>query len=364
MYLETLHIENLRNLFEVDLSLSPGFNYFTGANGAGKTALLEAVHMLARGRSFRTSKTTAVINDAADELLVRVKLRGGAGEQHQLAMTKNRRGETQLRIDGQPERKISETARLLPVQTLLPSAPDLVLGGPAPRRAFLDWGLFHVEPAFLEASRRYRRVLTQRNAWLKAAPEGVSLSQDPWYEQLLALSQTLSSYRDAYIAALDAHFQPALHELAPELAIRLSMDWGGLGGPAEVAKKLGESFPRDVKFGVTHRGPHRADLLFTSGGHIAAETVSRGQAKLIASAIVLAQAEHLYATTRQRSVFLIDDFGAELDAEHWQRFVETLVGMECQVLATSTAPLAQHWFDERSTPAVFHVKQGKVAPAA
>ena len=76
------------------------------------------------------------------------------------------------------------------------------------------------------------------------------------------------------------------------------------------------------------------------------------------------RAEHLYAATGQRSVFLIDDFGAELDPEHWRRFVETLVAMECQVLATSTAPLASDWFDERSTPRVFHVKQGKVAAAA
>ncbi len=366
MYLKTLHIEHFRNINCADLALSPGLNYFHGDNGAGKTALLEAVYMLARGRSFRTAKVAALINHAADRLLMRAELGADVSSDvnhavaHMIAMSKDRSGQTELRIDGEKERRISETARLLPVQVLLPSAADLVLGSPAERRSFLDWGLFHVEPQFLEVSRRYRRVLSQRNAWLKTAADTETPQSDPWFEQLCSLSTEMGRFRQGYLDEFQGAFCSALARLAPELEIDLELDWGGLESSAEVVKKLSDSFSRDVKFGVTHRGPHRADLLFVTGGRVAAEIVSRGQAKLIASAALLAQAEHLYAVRQQKSVFLIDDFGAELDAGHWRQFTETLVALGCQILATSTMPLEAAALAQTAEIRMFHVKQGEI----
>ncbi len=362
MYLKTLHIAHFRNISSADLALSPGLNYFHGDNGAGKTALLEAVYMLARGRSFRTAKATTLIDHAADGLLLRATLEGEGEFGHTLAMSKDRSGQTALRIDGEKERRISETARLLPVQVLLPSAADLVLAGPADRRSFLDWGLFHVEPQFLDVSRRYRRVLSQRNAWLKTALDSETPQTDPWFEQLCGLSADMSDMRQRYLDNFQPAFADALARLAPELEVTLALDWGGLASAAEIEKKLSDSFSRDVKFGVTHRGPHRADLLFVTGGRVAAEIVSRGQAKLIASAALLAQAEHLYAVRQQKSVFLIDDFGAELDAGHWRQFTATLVALGCQILATSTTPLDAAVRAQTDAIRVFHVKHGSIDP--
>ena len=147
------------------------------------------------------------------------------------------------------------------------------------------------------------------------------------------------------------------------MKVILEYNWGGLKSAQEAAKKLSETWPRDVKFGMTHRGPHRADLLFMAAEQVAAETVSRGQAKLISSAAILAQAELLYEHSNTKSLFLIDDFGAELDAEHWRHFLSTLLELECQVIATSTEPLdqTQEWVKGLSGLRVFHVEHGNIA---
>ena len=366
MYLEKLHLQNLRNLNTQDLEFSAGFNYLYGANGAGKTAVLEAIHLLARGRSFRSHKVAAIISYAEQALIVRGEVLIDDGQRRTLALSKSRSGKTELRLNAQRQSRASALAKYMPVLTLLPDAAELVLGGPGERRGFIDWGLFHVEPQFLELSRNYRRVLKQRNAWLKSlARPGAEpdFGDDPWLSQLLTLSQQINAIRADYLDRLTGHFGSVLSQMSPDLDVSLEYYWGGLISVEESEKKLGESWLRDVKFGMTHRGPHRSDLLFTLQGHQAADIVSRGQAKLIASAAILAQAELLYKHSNIKSLFLIDDFGAELDVEHWRQFLGTLLGLECQVIATSTEPLDfdQDWVQGLIGLQVFHVEHGKIS---
>ncbi len=361
MYLQRFHISNFRNLTEQSVELSPGFNFVHGANGAGKTALLEAIHVLARGRSFRTPKISTIIAHGQSQLVIRGEVINSVGQRLTLASSKSRSGRTELRINGHSEMRASALAKHLPVQTLLPHAADLVLGGPGERRGFLDWGVFHVEQRFVEVSRSYRRVLNQRNAWLKSlGGDDPGMLGDPWMTQLCALGTQIGQMREVYVDQFTPLFHRALNQLSPQLNVELEYEWGGLVGADQAEKKLGEAWSRDVKFGVTHRGPHRADLRFTAGGQDVSETVSRGQAKLIASAAILAQAELLYQHSNAKSLILIDDFGAELDAGHWQQFLGTLLALECQVIATSTLGLdaAQSWIGGLQDLRVFHVKHG------
>jgi DNA replication and repair protein RecF len=371
MYLEWLQVQNFRNISSSMIEFSPGFNYIYGPNGAGKTALLEAIYLLARGRSFRTHKIQPVISDGEKELLVRAGAKpdsredGTEGRDHELAIAKSYGGATTLRLDGTSQARASSLARVLPVQTLLPDAAELIFGSPGLRRGFVDWGLFHVEPSFLDVSTRYRRVLAQRNAWLKTLEAPIqSLTADPWSQQLIELAAAVSVHRDQYVKTLTPYFQDLLRSLSEDLDIELSYDWGGLESTDLVEKKLSESLSRDVKFGMTHRGPHRADLRVHRKGHPAAESLSRGQGKLVASAASLAQAKLLYARTGVKCVFLIDDFGAELDESHWGLFLHTLLNLNCQVIATSTGPLDQQaGMEAVNNLAVFHVKHGVVTPS-
>ncbi len=169
MRLIRLEISGVRNLsVRCDRLLPRTLNLFVGPNGAGKTAILEAVHLLARGRSFRSStgrvghstRAEALIGSRCDSMMsIEVSVSVG--------LVKHRGNRTELHLNEVPERRLSEVARLMPIQLTLPDSSDLVFGAPQERRRFVDWGTFHVEPSYLDVLRDYQRALHQRNALLR-----------------------------------------------------------------------------------------------------------------------------------------------------------------------------------------------------
>ena len=334
MRFQQLDIRDVRNLKSVSIPLVDGFNFFFGNNGAGKTALLEAVHLLCRGRSFRTSKVQTLIGHDANELLVRARGRDEWRGMVSLAVRKDRQGHTDLRLDGNAERRISEIARLTPLQVMLPDIAELVFGGPGERRRWLDWGTFHVKHEYLVALREYLRVLKQRNALLKTQPTPQQLA--PWTEQLIELATIVTGHRQDYLMRLIPRLVGVLSRLAPELRIECEYQCGW-DPTVGLEKVLGESHERELKFGVTQAGPHRADVLLCVGGAPAGSVLSRGQAKLVASALLVSQALLLSDEEKRTSIFLIDDMGAELDLLHNQSLLELLRDTGAQILATGTA---------------------------
>ena len=333
MHLRRLHIDGLRNISAVTLELGAGFNYLYGDNGAGKTAILEAVHVLARGRSFRASSIERLVNKRSGALLVRAEVSNRSGI-HRLGFARTD-AKNHYRIDGLQAEGFSHLAAQVAVQTLLPNASDLVYAGPGERRRFLDWGLFHVKHDHLSVARQYNRALLQRNAWLKAQRGRTpSWQEDPWVAAVLSYGLSLNRNRSLYVQRLELPFRRALASLSEDMEFTLSYRWGGLQDESEGREKMSESFSRDVKLGATQRGPHRADLLIIAGevrgqsnsdltqsNHAvnsgAGETLSRGQAKIAASALMLAQVELQRQEVGENTIVLIDDFGAELDAQHW-----------------------------------------------
>jgi len=359
---DRLEISFFRNLSSVTLDLNPGLNFFYGANGAGKTAVLEAVHLLGRGRSFRTHRARTLIQHDAEALTVRATIDDEQRGVQTVAMSKNLAGQTELKINGLTERRLSEAARLVPLQVMLPEIAELVFGGPQNRRQWLDWGTFHVKPEYLRSLRDYLRILKQRNAALKAAP-GAGSDLGPWTTQLVEAAEIVDAHRVDYLQAFVPEFEYTVGRLAPELEIALVYQRGWPDGES-LDKVLGEWGPREVKSGATQAGPHRADIELRAGGSKASAVLSRGQGKAIASALKVGQARLLAESARRSSVFLIDDIGAELDESHNSRFFEMLDEMGCQILATSTQkPVNANPFTGE-TINVFHVEHGTVHRSA
>jgi DNA replication and repair protein RecF len=364
MRLIRLEISGVRNLSGVSLECSRGLNLFVGSNGAGKTAILEAIHLLARGRSFRSTTAESVIQRGSEYLMVRARLEDEHRGVVSVGLAKHRGNRTELHLNEVPERRLSDVARLMPIQLALPDSSDLVFGAPQERRRFVDWGTFHVEPAYLDQLRDYQRALAQRNALLRylkgQQSESTERELDVWTERLIGLASRVDRARQSYVARLFPVVLMKLGSLAPEVGLAISYRTGWREGET-LEDCLRESAVRDVKFGLTHYGPHRGDVRLSVDAGAAAATLSRGQAKVVASALRLAQAQLTNEIGGRQSVFLIDDVGAELDAAHNERFFQALEATGSQVFATATSALALgSAFAGRRQ--VFHVEQGSCHP--
>ena len=361
MALVGLEVRNFRNIRGLKVELSPGINLITGANGAGKTALLEAVYLSARGKSFRATRAKYLVRDGADELIVRSRITSPEGSERTLAISKALNAKSIAKLNGEAARSLSDLAKALPLQVLLPGISDLLLDGPGIRREFLDWGLFHVEQKYLDASRKYRRTLMQRNAWFRSAPSA-RFDTDPWVSQLIQEGERINAMRESFTSELNAATPALLAQLGCSLDLGIGYAYPGKAlGVEGYAKQFEQNFEADQSRRLTHVGPHRGEMSLLVSGRPARQVVSRGQAKLLASSLVLAYAGILSDRAGVAPTLLLDDFGAELDQAHRMAFLLLLRKIGCQVIATSADSAATLVGDEMaSSLAVFHVEQGEL----
>jgi len=352
--LQRLDIEGFRCIESGELEFDARCNVISGENASGKTSLLEAIFFLGRGRSFRTSRSEALIRKGSPSLV----LRGRAAREgrSQLIGLRFGRDGLEARAGGEKIRSLAELAVLLPVQAIDPEVHRLVEDGPQERRRYLDWGVFHVEPSFVDHWRRYQRALRQRNAALKLGQAAALIRA--WDQELVESAETVTGYRARYLAGLRPHVS-ALGEqmVGAPIDLALHRGWNAELGFAEA---LAAAWPRDLERGVTSVGPHRADLAIRFGAELARDRISRGQQKLTAAAMLLGQLRHDAEQGSQVAALLVDDPAAELDAAHLERFLELVLALPAQLFITSLDP------DNPSIRALpaghrFHVERGKPA---
>lgn len=348
MFIKRLRLENFRNLTEVDLQLHPQLNFFFGDNGAGKTSILEAVYLLSRGRSFRTHQAEELAGPQREPFRVYVEI-DQAERTHRLGL--EREGiQWRARVDGQDLSLLSQMARHLPLVLLQPDSHQLVCGGPDVRRRFMDWGVFHVEPAFLRDWQHYSRALKQRNAALRRHEVRVLDSLDA---VLSDLGERLDHCRRAYYERLKEHFRALIRQSDAEFdGVEMGYQPGWKDGTLQNA--LCRSRDRDLERGATQVGPHRADLLLSGHGRALRTRLSRGEQKNLAATLLLAQAR-LMACSGEPPLILLDDLCSEFDTAHYAR-----------VLAEAQAGAGQVWVTGVTDPGrahdrkVFHVERGRV----
>jgi len=354
MTLTRLEIDEFRCLERVRLGLDPRYNLFVGPNASGKTSLLEAIFFLGRGRSFRTRRLDRLVRQGQDGFRI-VGWVEAQGRTTVLGVGGDRRS-TEIRIGGAPATGAGELASHFPPQIIDPEIHKLLEEGPHRRRRFLDWGVFHVEQTFLETWQRYHRVLRQRNAALK--PGSDPLAARAWEPELLLAGNRLDELRRTYLEILE----PTLADFGRRLLglpVSLSYHAGWTAGES-LGEALERSGERDRRYGITHVGPHRADVTARVDGHVARERVSRGQQKLLAAALTLAQLAVQEARVPGSGALLLDDPAAELDAGNLGRLLDVVRNLRVQLFVTALRPD----LPGLGTPgALFHVEHGCVQPA-
>jgi DNA replication and repair protein RecF len=349
--LTRVRITRLRCLSEVELALHPRRNYFFGPNGAGKTSLLEGVFVLGRGRSFRTRQMRRLVQHGSDAFAIFGEVLSD-GVTRRLGVA-YRAGRLEKKIDGQAAAGMAQLAELLPVHAIDPGIHALVEGGPSERRRFLDWGVFHVEPEYLAAWKRYRRVLSQRNAALKRATSDAELR--PWSTAVAEAGGAVDASRRRYLARLAPHVSTFGQRLLDRpLTLEYRRGWAADQGLEAV---LASAETHDRQNGITEAGPHRADVVLRLDDRRVQDEASRGQQKLTAAALILAQVAVESAERPLRSVLVVDDPAAELDARSLERLLGVMAELPAQLIFTALTP--ENLAPEPGHP-VFHVERGGV----
>jgi len=347
-------VSNFRCLENADLELGPEFNLIYGANASGKTSLLEALAYLGRGKSFRGAPTSNLIRHGASEFVLFGETQTDARSQR--LGVRNSKDGLEVRVDGSGDGGVAALADALPLQVIDPEVHSLVAGGPELRRRFLDWVAFHVEHDHLEAWRRFRRALKQRNAALKARSTPAAIRS--WNAEFVELGQALDGSRRRVLEiAMDSLTEYGLGLLGTELGFEYQQGWTK---DKALEQSLEEGLERDLQLGSTQQGPHRADLKIRYDERQARKLVSRGQQKLLASAMILAATDTAQTALERPLLLLLDDPAAELDAESLSRLLEAVLGLGCQVVATS---LEKGVLTIPGGSAMFHVEHGVLSPA-
>ncbi|MEY2862681.1 MAG: replication/repair protein RecF [Pseudomonadota bacterium] len=355
MPIDRLHIERLRNLSAVTLTDLQSVNVLYGHNGSGKTSVLEAIHLLSTGRSFRSGLLRQVVQKNQPDALILVEQ-----GKRRLGMLKRIDGEQTIKQDGMLLSSQSELAKQLPVQVIDPEGLALLDSGSKPRRQLMDWLLFHVEPEFHHVWLQYQRALKQRNALLRASAS-TAAALAGWEHILSQTGQQLHDMRERVFTRWSECFLTVLAELLPDVDIRMTYH-AGFDPTQGLLTELVAHRDKDRERGHTSVGAHRADLRFKSALGDADRTLSRGQKKLLIIGLRLSQLQLVHQLSHCASVVLLDDMTAELDRVAQTRLLSSLIRLNSQIFMTTLDldaalnPLKLL----NIQPAVFCVEQGVV----
>ena len=352
MPLGTFRAERFRCLTAIDLELDPKANLFIGPNASGKTSLLEAAFFLSRGRSFRSRRREALIAHGSDAFLLAAQAVSGPASVP--LGVRASRSNTEWRVGGAPASGIADLAEQFPAQVIDPEVHKLLEEGPGRRRRYLDWGVFHVEQGFLGNWRRYHQALRQRNAALKDDADDDALAV--WEKELASSGELLAASREGYLERIALPLA-RLGQALLDLPISL-VHHRGWNTEHPLLDALGRDRSRDRRYRATQLGPHRSDISVQVGDRPAKDRVSRGQQKLVAAALMLAQLEIQEAERPGRSALLLDDPAAELDGENLARLMALVRQVPAQLWVTSLKPGIA---DLLSAERVFHVEHGEIA---
>jgi DNA replication and repair protein RecF len=356
MPLVSLELCNFRIYEHILLEPNQHLNFISGSNASGKTTLLEAIHFLGTGRSFRTAQAEHLKRSGSTDLSVTGKLRDECGNTARLGLVHGSDGK-KLSLNGLEQRRVSSLAIHFPLQVISPDTHYDFQQNAKHRRGILDWGLFHVEPEFPGLWTRYQRVLHQRNATLKDRSQ--IKARYAWDEELVETGEKLHAARVRQTAQLLPHYRTCCQQLLGEkhhVDLLLESGWNH---DESFGESLRQDLTRDNAHGFTHSGPQRADLQITLNSRISRVGASHGQYKILVIALRLAQIRYLLESRNRNCCLLIDDLAAELDLEHRVRLTKFLANLPVQVFVTATEPSL---IDRESWPShkTFHVERGIV----
>jgi DNA replication and repair protein RecF len=335
MHLTRVRLRDFRNYERGEVALGPRLNVVAGANGAGKSNLLEAIYFGLTARSCRTSNEREMVRLGTRVARVELDVAAEDGG-HVLEVGLEPGQEKLIRVDGAPLERGGDPPRPL-VSVFLPDRLDLVKGAPAGRRAHLDRVVAALWPSRAPTRAAYSKALAQRNALIGRVRAGAARPDllDPWDAELARHGAQLMADRASAADLVAPAFAARATELGlPDPAeLRYSPRCTG-ADPDAIRAELAERRQSDLDRGFTTHGPHRDDLALLHGGRPLRALGSQGQQRIALLALLFAERDVL-AARGTPPLMLLDDVMSELDAARRERLA-ALVRVEGQAVVTTT----------------------------
>jgi len=318
-----LELKDFRSYHELRIEPAPGVNVLVGANGAGKTNLLEGAAYLASLRSFRGAPDEALINDAAEAAIIRGEIRH-VGSASLIEAELPRTGRRRVRVNGQRPARSTDLLGHVRAVMFLPDDLDIVKRGPAYRRDFLDAVAVQLWPGAYLDQQEYDRALRQRNSLLRQSGWEVDLpTLEVWDQRLSQAAGNMMVRRAGVEAVLResiAETYATLSGAGTRVELHYASKWGGslqeqnaATVTAKLADALAASRRADTERRLTTRGPHRDEPWFAVGGRDARIRASQGEQRTLALALRLATHRAISEATGETALLLLDDVFSELD---------------------------------------------------
>ena len=384
MPLTRLRLSNFRNLVDVDLEMPAGVSVFYGGNAQGKTALAEAVYILAIARSFRAENERELVSFGAarggEFTIVEGMVEDGESGSPRRVIVGFRVSESgspngpgfrvskEIRVD-RVRRTAGELVGLVHAVLFTALDIELVQGPPSARRRYLDILISQADPAYLKSLQRYQQVLRQRNRLLRMRREGRAAPEEMefWDGELVKEGSWLTWRRHEVMNVLRPACVRHHRELSGEgeeleLRYRPSVPLAGCSaGMADSYRKtLASVSAHEAATAATAAGPHRDDFDITVNGLDMGAFASRGQARTLALALRLGEAETLSSVRGRDPMLLLDDALSEMDAARRERVLEK-ASQYPQVLITTTDPDQVTGFFGAGA-FYFRVDEGRITP--
>lgn len=352
-----------RNIENCRVEFSRGINVLWGFNAQGKSNILEGIYYFARGRSFRGAKDKELVNFGGDFAKTELRCRReGYDNDTVLEVTIPRTGKKRLMKNSSPLTSAAEMMGIFRAVLFCPRDLAVVTGGPLERRTFLDVALSQLSETYLTYLRRYTKALAERNALLKRAADGYTVTSAEWetYANIMAeCAAVICAYRRDYVDMLSDEVEKYFGEMTsglekPDLVYTSHALYDGipkiLSGlfvmPQPIlAEKLMKNIEREIAAGSTLWGIHKDDIALSVNGMEAKLYASQGQQRSISLALKLGEAEIAYKLSGEYPVILLDDVFSELD-ENRRRYILTSLSESAdpdktkqrQIIITSCEP--------------------------
>lgn len=327
MFVEELELKNFRNYDYQKITFDSRLNVISGRNAQGKTNLIEAIFLLAIGRSPRTTKDKEMINWNKDSAYVKLKLNKNSGSKT-LEVRLNKSGGKIILINGLPIKRISELISVLNVIHFFPEDLKLIKEAPQDRRRFMDVDISQASRNYFFLLQTYEKVLMQRNKLLKNSKtlDIVKQTIGIWDEQLSTVASKIIISRIKFLNQLAPIVQKSHAYLADNDEV-LEICYQGVTGESTqeikdiLQKKLEENLNKDFELGYTSVGPHRDDIKITLNGVDIRSFGSQGQQRTASLAMKLAEIQIFEEETGEKPILLLDDVLSELDPIRQQKLI-------------------------------------------